>query len=125
MGRPRKCRRICQIPRTTRFAPENGGEGEITMSLDEFETIRLIDLEHLQQEECALRMNVARTTVQAIYLSARFKLAQALVQGKTLCIAGGDVMLCERSGGCCPDVCDAHCRCGQTNCEGCARRPED
>ena len=88
MARPRKCRRICQMPRTTRFAPEDGGAGEICMSLDEFESIRLIDLEHLQQEECALRMNVARTTVQSIYLSARSKLAEALVAGKSLRIAG-------------------------------------
>ena len=45
MARPRKCRRICQMPRTTRFAPEDGGAGEICMSLDEFESIRLIDLD--------------------------------------------------------------------------------
>ena len=88
MARPRKCRRICQMPRTTRFAPEDGGAGEICMSLDEFESIRLIDLEHLQQEECALRMNVARTTVQSIYLSARSKLAEALVAGKSLAHRG-------------------------------------
>ncbi|MGI5885341.1 MAG: DUF134 domain-containing protein [Candidatus Spyradocola sp.] len=119
MARPRKCRRICRMPRTTRFAPVDGGEGEIRMSLDEFESIRLIDLEHLQQEECALRMNVARTTVQSIYLSARAKLAEALVLGKSLRIAGGDVRLCERSGVCCPDVCDAHCRCGEQDCAAC------
>lgn len=123
MARPRKCRRICQMPRTTRFLPEDGGAGEICMSLDEFECIRLIDLMHLQQEECALRMNVARTTVQTIYLSARCKLAEALVQGKSLRIAGGDVRLCERSGGCCPDVCDAHCRCGERDCATCRGLP--
>lgn len=125
MARPRKCRRICQMPRTTRFAPEDGGAGEICMSLDEFESIRLIDLEHLQQEECALRMNVARTTVQSIYLSARSKLAEALVAGKSLRIAGGDVRLCERSGGCCPDACNAHCRCGEADCALCDRPCKD
>ena len=125
MARPRKCRRICQMPRPTRFLPEDGGAGEICMSLDEFECIRLIDLMHLQQEECALRMNVARTTVQTIYLSARCKLAEALVQGKSLRIEGGDVRLCERSGGCCPDVCDAHCRCGERDCALCDRPRKD
>ena len=121
MARPRKCRRICQLPRTTRFSPQDGGYGEITMSLDEFESIRLIDLMHLQQEECALRMNVARTTVQAIYLSARTKLAQVLVEGKSLRIEGGDVSLCERRGGCCPDVCNTHCPCGQNDCAACIK----
>ena len=99
MARPRKCRRICQMPRTTRFAPEDGGAGEICMSLDEFESIRLIDLEHLQQEECALRMNVARTTVQSIYLSARSKLAEALVAGKSLRIAGENLEISTYSYG--------------------------
>jgi hypothetical protein len=79
-------------------------------------------LEHLQQEECALRMNVARTTVQAIYLSARLKLAEVLVAGKSLRIEGGDVSLCERRGGCCPDVCDAHCPCGQMDCAACPKQ---
>ena len=105
MARPRKCRRICQMPHTTCFAPNVDPAGEIMMTLDEFEAIRLIDAEGLQQEECALRMNVARTTVQAIYLSARTKIADALVHGKTLRICGGDVSLCPRSG-CCGRRCE-------------------
>ena len=68
-------------------------------------------------------MNVARTTVQSIYLSARSKLAEALVAGKSLRIAGGDVRLCERSGGCCPDACNAHCRCGEADCAACRGLP--
>lgn len=123
MARPRKCRRICRMPRITHFAPQGGGTGqEISMTLDEFECIRLIDLEHLQQEQCALRMNVARTTVQSIYLAARSKLADALVHGKSLRIEGGDVMLCQSGGACCPDVCDAHCPCGQHDCSTCPKK---
>ena len=59
------------------------------MSIDEYESIRLIDYEGLNQEECAKSMDVARTTVTSIYDSARKKLAQLLVEGKTLCISGG------------------------------------
>lgn len=99
MPRPCKRRRICAMPGCGRFGPQDGSGAQqtITMTLDEFETIRLIDLEGATQEQCALRMNVARTTVQAIYNSARSKLAECLVNGKELRIEGGDYVLCDGS----------------------------
>ena len=63
------------------------------MSLDEFETIRLIDYQSKTQEQCAQEMNVARTTVTAIYDTARKKLAQALVEGRRIVISGGNYTL--------------------------------
>ena len=59
------------------------------MTVDEYEAVRLLDLQGLTQEACAGRMNIARTTVTAIYNSARKKMADALVNGKRLMIAGG------------------------------------
>ena len=67
----------------------------IQMTLDEYETIRLIDLQGLTQEDCAAQMGIARTTVTGIYERARFKLADTLVNGKHLFIEGGDILLCE------------------------------
>ena len=84
MARPVKRRRICCLPEVTEFIPGDGkAEGTVTMTMDEFEAVRLIDRLGLSQEDCAAQMNVARTTVQNIYDSVRKKLAQVLVDGKS------------------------------------------
>jgi predicted DNA-binding protein (UPF0251 family) len=98
MPRPKKWRKVCCLPDSNRFGPLDypvKGEHFIVMTVDEYETIRLIDLEGLSQEECANQMNVARTTVQGIYSDARKKLAESLVEGKILRIEGGDYKLCD------------------------------
>ncbi len=81
MPRRPRCRWIGGYPDHWEFSPEEAAAGEpVVMSLDEFETIRLLDREGLTQEQCAERMGVARTTVTAIYESARRKTAEALVE---------------------------------------------
>lgn len=77
----------------------------ITMTLDEFEAIRWIDLEGLTQEQCAEQMDVARTTAQAIYSSARAKIAECLVNEKELIIEGGNYVICDRDAGGCRRGC--------------------
>lgn len=99
MPRPCKRRRVCAEPRCRRFGPI-GQKPEkslppVALALDEFEAVRLIDLEGLTQEQCAAQMNIARTTVQAIYGSAREKLARCLVHGNELAVGGGDYILCD------------------------------
>ena len=74
---------------------------QLRMSVDELEAMCLIDIEGISQEECALRMNVARTTAQAIYNSARTKTAKCLVYGYELQISGGNYEVCDGQGGCC------------------------
>lgn len=97
MPRPHRCRFIDKYPDYWSFAPQDAEETEtIIMSLDEYETIRLLDMESLKQEECAEKMGVARTTVTAIYESARKKIAECLVSGKTLRIEGGSYRLSEQ-----------------------------
>ena len=96
MPRSTKCRKICSFPDYYSFVPEEAdaeGIETIMLSLDEYETIRLLDHEGLNQEECAARMGVARTTVTAMYDCARKKLAGAVVEGKRLRIAGGNIKI--------------------------------
>ncbi len=96
MSRPRKWRKVACMPECNRFGPLDATLNNnvcVLMTIDEHETIRLIDLEGLTQEECAVQMAVARTTVQRIYNDARLKLADALVNGKILRIEGGDYKL--------------------------------
>ena len=90
MPRPFRCRRIEQLPVYRSFSPDDITAAEsVQMTVDEFEALRLLDDEGLTQEACASRMNIARTTVTAIYESARKKVADALVNGKRLLITGG------------------------------------
>ena len=103
MPRPRKCRRVCSMPRYNEFTPTQAGgvRKEVVLTVDEYETIRLIDKENFSQEECSAYMNVARTTVQLIYAEARKKIAEAIVDGSTLVIRGGDFHLCEEESSVC------------------------
>ena len=107
MVRPLKCRRICSLPQNLTFGPKHSSS-VVEMAIDEYETIRLIDLEQLTQEECAVRMNVARTTVQAIYSNARKKLADCLINNSCLKVKGGDYKVCEFSGKHCKKNCCKH-----------------
>ncbi|MGE1061719.1 DUF134 domain-containing protein [Megasphaera paucivorans] len=111
MPRPQRCRRVCSMPRSGEFAPAGiacpNTIDTVIMSIDEYEVIRLIDLVGLTQEQCALQINVARTTVTGIYDVARRKIADALVHGKRLLIEGGNIELCKQSGKCCNSC---HCR---------------
>ena len=108
MPRPKKCRRVCEIHQTLRFFPENPPEAAepVTLTVEEYETIRLVDKEGLSQEERGETTQVARTTVQQIYANARKKLADVLVEGLPLRIAGGDYELCSgKSGTCAHNAC--------------------
>ena len=96
MPRPRKWKRVCCLPERNLYGPLdaiNMGNDLITMTVEEYETIRLIDLGGLTQEECAERMQVARATVQTIYKEARIKIAESIVNGNILKIEGGDYKL--------------------------------
>lgn len=99
MPRPRKCRRVCRLPENRGFTPISPGadSSPVVLSVDEYESIRLIDREGFSQAQCGEYMKIARTTVQQIYTTARKKLADALAEGRPLRIEGGDYQLCDGS----------------------------
>lgn len=83
MPRPVKCRKVCHFPNVLEFLPADDTEKKmpIVLTVDEYETIRLLDKKGYSQEQCAESMQIARTTVQRIYEIARKKIADALIDG--------------------------------------------
>lgn len=95
MSRPQKKRRVSALPPCNCFTPKGiNGTPAVTISLEEYECVRLLDYLGMTQEECAQRMGVARTTVQALYLAARKRIAGCLVEARPLVIGGGNFELC-------------------------------
>ena len=93
MGRPRICRRISNEPNINYFKPAGvplKTLKETILALEEFEAIRLKDLEGLEQEECAKKMNISQPTFHRLILIARKKIADSIVNGKAIKIEGGN-----------------------------------
>ena len=99
MPRPKCCRRIGEEPPCRIFKPAGIPRvalEEIILSMDEFEAIRLADLEGLYHEQAAARMNVSRQTFGRILEEARGKVARVLVEGLVLRIEGGAIEMAEK-----------------------------
>ena len=96
MPRPKCCRQIGAMPVRSCFQPEGASSSfldEVLLTLDEYEAIRLADLQGLYQEKAASQMNVSRQTFGRIIEAARRKVADVLVHGKILRIEGGTVSM--------------------------------
>ncbi|MGD8739257.1 MAG: DUF134 domain-containing protein, partial [Desulfobacterales bacterium] len=90
MPRPKKPRFVSGYPAIAAFVPHGMNiTGEVLMSVEELEAIRLSDFDHLDQETAASMMEVSRHTYGRILTSARSIIAEALVTGKALKIEGG------------------------------------
>jgi len=103
MPRPRKYRRIASEFGISFFGPKGIPMHDLEMtalSHEEVESLRLTDLEGLYQEEAAQEMGVSRATFGRTLTSARRKLADALINGKGLQVAGGSYMIARRPVAC-------------------------
>lgn len=93
LARPTKWRKIENVPTIPYFIPSDKDINAIPeniLKLEELEAIRLKDLKGLEQSACAEKMQISRPTFQRILLSAREKIADSLVNGKTIHIEGGN-----------------------------------
>lgn len=114
MPRPKRKRKVCCLPKSSEFRPVGSSVQDVEMvflTIDEYETIRLIDYEGFTQTECAQFMHVARTTIQEIYGNARKKISTALIEFRPIRIEGGEYQLCDGK--------ESFCRCG-----GCEKHRE-
>jgi predicted DNA-binding protein (UPF0251 family) len=99
MPRPKKWRRVCRMPDIKVYGPlstDADDSDAVILTVEELETIRLIDLEEMNQVDCAKLMGVARSTVQRIYNDARKKIAKSIINGKILRVEGGNYKICGR-----------------------------
>lgn len=95
MSRPPRQRIVAGQPIATVYKPAGVPARQlqwIHLGLDEFEAIRLIDGEGMDQDTAAAQMGVSRPTVTRILASARSKIASVLVHGQALVIEGGPVV---------------------------------
>ena len=122
MPRGSKCRRVCSEPSYRVFSGSAQGE-PVTLSVEELESLRLADLEEMEQDTAAERMGISRGTFQRILYSARQKTALAwssdvCSSDLTILISGGNYVVSDCCGGDGQRPC-RHCRYASSPaCEG-------
>jgi predicted DNA-binding protein (UPF0251 family) len=106
MPRPFCCRRVSGEPPSKFFKPQGiplTVLEVVTMTVDEYESVRLADLEGLYQEDAAQHMGVSRQTFGRIVESAHRKIAEALVNATALEIKGGEIEMVNQREFLCSD----------------------
>jgi predicted DNA-binding protein (UPF0251 family) len=96
MSRPRKCRLVAREPVVTYFKPQGVSLKlleHVQITVDELEALRLSDYEGMSHEQTAQLMGVSRPTITRMLARAHRAVADALVHGKAIRIAGGDYSL--------------------------------
>ncbi|MGE5542346.1 MAG: DUF134 domain-containing protein, partial [Bacillota bacterium] len=89
---PPKPRNVAFIPYVRYFKPAGvpmAALHEEVLTMEEFEALRLKDLEGLDQDSCAEKMGISQSTFQRMLAAARFKLVRGLVEGRAIRIEGG------------------------------------
>ncbi len=94
MSRTKKQKMVQAPPLFTSFKPAGVMRGElesVSLSLDEFEAIRLADYLQMDHLDAAVEMEISRSTFSRLVERARKKMALLLIEGKELSVEGGNV----------------------------------
>lgn len=87
MPRPCRRRRVRGRPNSSYFKPAGVRKRDLDQSvlaIDEFEAVRLVDLNEESQENAGKKMDVSQATLSRILKSGRKKIADAIVNGKAI-----------------------------------------
>jgi len=89
-GRPKKLRIVKNEPKIRQFSPRGkpGRPDEITLTIDQYEALRLTDYKGLKQAQAAKIMGISRSTFGRISKEARFRVSNGLINGKIIKIIG-------------------------------------
>ncbi|MFX0107039.1 MAG: DUF134 domain-containing protein [Candidatus Hodarchaeota archaeon] len=100
MPRRKHFRRVSGKPTISVFKPAGIPAvelDEVFLTVDEFEAVRLADLQGVNQREASVEMHISQPTFNRTLASGRRKIANAIVGGKVLRIEGGEYMLpCDK-----------------------------
>lgn len=97
-GRPKKYRIVRLDPKISQFSPRGkpGRPDEVTLTMDEFEAVRLCDHMGFSQKEAAKSMRISQQTLSRILKRGRRQIANALVNGAIIKIQGGHYVISSR-----------------------------
>jgi predicted DNA-binding protein (UPF0251 family) len=101
MPRPRIRRRIRVMPEVTYFKPAGvpmADLGEVILSVDEYEAVRLVDFKGVGQDKAGKKMKISQPTLSRLLKSARKKLSNAIINGKAIRIQGGSYQMVQPRG---------------------------
>jgi predicted DNA-binding protein (UPF0251 family) len=96
MARPQKNRIVAHDPDVCYFKPRGVPLKfleEVHLTIDEMEALRLADLNGLNHEDAGRQMGVSRATFGRIVQRARHQVAQALINGMAIRVAGGNYQI--------------------------------
>ncbi len=99
MPRPFRCRRVAYAGNFCYFTPRGVKNfEESVLTVDEFEAIRLIDFEGMEQGGAGKKMKISQPTLSRILKSARKKISDAIINSKAIKISGGEYKMVEQKG---------------------------
>lgn len=101
MPRPKIRRRISSMPDVTYFKPAGvrmSDLDEVILTIDEYEVVKLIDLEGIEQGRAGKQMKISQPTLSRLLKSARKKLSEAIIKGKSIRIQGGNYKMIQPRG---------------------------